>query len=305
MSDDNSYEDQQLIRFIILSQDAGGIIGKEGRHIRQIRDESSCTINISGSATQERILNITGKPRDLKNAVEMVAEKLKDMSNSRDDAPVTLRILVPNSQCGCIIGKAGVNIKAIREASGVQIQIPDSHLPGSTERAVTITGEPEGVGICCEKIAEKFIEFPEKQNNRQFYPHMYENAMPQLSMMTGQLSLSGVSRRSEQKLRLPSNVIGSLIGKQGCHINEIRQFSGATVQVEENERDDRMSDVIVTGTPEAVSCATFLINARISAGQQQAQARNRGDNQGDNNRGGNRDGGNNRGNRRDRRDDNE
>lgn len=57
-------------------------------------------------------------------------------------------------------------------------------------------------------------------------------------------------------------VIGSLIGKGGCHINEIRQFSGATVQVEESKKDSRMSDVIIAGTPEAVSCATFLINAR-------------------------------------------
>merc|ERR1719228_1438312 len=91
---------------------------------------------------------------------------------------------------------------------------------------------------------------------------------PQLSMMSGQLSYGGLSRRAQQRVRLPSNVIGSLIGKGGCHINEIRQFSGATVQVEENKKDSRMCDVIIAGTPEAVSCATFLINARISAGRQ-------------------------------------
>ena len=42
-----------------------------------------------------------------------------------------------------------------------------------------------------------------------------------------------------------------------------RQFSGATVQIEENKKDSRMSDVVIAGTPEAVSCATFLINARL------------------------------------------
>jgi len=317
MSDEQCYEDQQLLRFIILSQEAGGIIGKEGRNIRQIRDESSCIINISGSASQERVLNVTGKPHEIKNGVEMVAEKLKEMSNVREEAPIMVRLLIPNSQCGCVIGKQGASIKAIREKSGVQISIPSESLPGSTERAVTITGHPEQVGSCCEQIAVKFIENPLKQNNIQYYPNIVpQNSMPQLSMMTGQLSLSGMSRRSEQKVRLPSNVIGSLIGKAGCHINEIRQFSGATVQIEENERDEKMSDVIISGTPEAVSCATFLINARISAGQQQAQARSRGDNQGDNrdnrrqgenrqgdNRQGDNRGGNNRGNRRDRRDD--
>eukprot|EP00111_Clytia_hemisphaerica_P017339 TCONS_00051311-protein len=107
---------------------------------------------------------------------------------------------------------------------------------------------------------------------------MYGRSMgpTQVSVMSGQLSLQGLSRRSEQRVRLPSNVIGSLIGKGGCHINEIRQFSGATVQIEENKKDSRMSDVVIAGTPEAVSCATFLINARISAGRNAIKNRRQG-----------------------------
>jgi len=112
----------------------------------------------------------------------------------------------------------------------------------------------------------------------------------QMSVMSGQLSLQGLSRRSEQRVRLPSNVIGSLIGKGGCHINEIRQFSGATVQVEENKKDSRMSDVVIAGTPDAVSCATFLINARISAGRQATKNRRMGAS--NNNGGGSNNGGN-------------
>merc|ERR1719204_2107957 len=125
------------------------------------------------------------------------------------------------------------------------------------------------------KICEVFEEFPPRQDNIQHHPHICPQMgqMPQLSFMSGQLSLQGLSRRSEQKVRLPSNIIGSLIGKGGCHINEIRQFSGATVQIEESKKDSRMSDVIISGTPEAVSCATFLINARISAGRQASRNR--------------------------------
>lgn len=274
-------EDKIELHFIILSQDAGGIIGQKGRNIQQMRDESGASINISGSAGVERILNLKGNAGEIRAAVRMIAEKLQEISsggNTEYVPPVTLRLLVPNSQCGPLIGKGGQRIKEIREASGATITIPSETLPGSSERSVTLAGSPDALGTCVGKICDIFEEFPARQNNVQYYPHMYPRSMgpPQLSMMSGQLSFTGLSRRSEQKVRLPSTVIGSLIGKRGCHINEIRQFSGATVQIEESKKDSRMSDVIIAGTPEAVSCATFLINARISAGRQANRNNRRG-----------------------------
>jgi len=271
-------EDKMELHFIILSQDAGGIIGREGRNIRQMRDESGASINISGSTGVERILNVRGSSADVKAAVRMTAEKLQEISSGGNTdfvPPVTMRLLVPNSQCGPLIGKGGQRIKEIREASGATITIPSETLPGSSERSVTLAGPPDALGNCVGKICEVFEEFPARQNNIKYYPQMYHGSMgpPQLSVMSGQLSFTGLSRRSEQRVRLPSNVIGSLIGKGGCHINEIRQFSGATVQIEESKKDNRMSDVIIAGTPDAVSCATFLINARISAGRQATRNR--------------------------------
>jgi len=272
-------DDYIEVHFIILSKDAGGIIGRQGNNVRQIRDESGAEISISGSSSVERILEIKGSTQAIVLSVTMIADKLQEMASGgggQEDyanfsrPPVTMRLLVPNSQCGPLIGKGGSRIKEIREASGATVTIPAETLPGSTERAVMIAGPPEALGDCMGKICDVLEEFPPRQDNIQHFPHIHPQSqiMPQLSVMTGQLSLNGLSRRSEQKVRLPSNVIGSLIGKGGCHINEIRQFSGATVHVEENKRNNRMSDVVIAGTPEAVSCATFLINARISAGRQ-------------------------------------
>lgn len=287
------------LHFIILGQDAGGIIGKEGRNIRQMRDESSATINISGGSSVERILNIAGTNRQIKLATGMVAEKLQEMSGGNDDhvPPVTMRLLVPQSQCGPLIGKAGQRIKEIREASGTTITIPSESMPGSTERSVTLAGSPDSIKICISKICEVFEEFPPRQNNIQFYPGMQSvGSASQMMAMSGQMSFSGLSRRTQQRVTLPSNVIGSLIGKGGCHINEIRQFSGATVQVEEAKNTSRRSVITIGGSPEAVSCATFLINARISASRNASR--------GDYNKGGRRDNRDNRDSRdnRDNRD---
>ena len=220
--------DAQQLRFIILSQDAGGIIGKAGAHIRQVRDESNCHVNISGNAGIERVLNIKGKPVEINDAVKMVTLKLKEMSsgdngnrprNNRGyDAPVTMRMLVPQTQCGSIIGKGGANVKRMREESGATITIPSETIIGSTDRAVTISGEPDAIAQACEMIADKFLEFPAvRPNDIQYMPNGMGFAMggPQMGMMSGALNFQGMSRRSEQKVRLPSNVIGSLIGKGG------------------------------------------------------------------------------------------
>ena len=37
--------------------------------------------------------------------------------------PITLRLIVPASQCGSLIGKAGAKIKEIREVTGASIQV--------------------------------------------------------------------------------------------------------------------------------------------------------------------------------------
>lgn len=38
-------------------------------------------------------------------------------------APITLRLIVPASQCGSLIGKGGSKIKEIRDVTGANIQV--------------------------------------------------------------------------------------------------------------------------------------------------------------------------------------
>ena len=42
-------------------------------------------------------------------------DDLKQTCNANSIPPITLRLIVPASQCGSIIGKGGSNIKEIRE----------------------------------------------------------------------------------------------------------------------------------------------------------------------------------------------
>ncbi|KAG8546270.1 hypothetical protein GDO81_019352 [Engystomops pustulosus] len=72
--------------------------------------------------------------------------------------PVTLRLVVPASQCGSLIGKGGSKIKEIRESTGAQVQVAGDMLPNSTERAVTISGTPDAIIQCVKQICVVMLE---------------------------------------------------------------------------------------------------------------------------------------------------
>ena len=57
--------------------------------------------------------------------------------------PLMLRLAVPSSQCGSIIGKQGVKVKEIRDLTQANIQVSQDSLPDSTERSVEISGSGE------------------------------------------------------------------------------------------------------------------------------------------------------------------
>ncbi|XP_014866816.1 PREDICTED: poly(rC)-binding protein 3-like [Poecilia mexicana] len=72
--------------------------------------------------------------------------------------PVTLRLVIPASQCGSLIGKGGSKIKEIRETTGAQVQVAGDLLPNSTEREVTISGGQDAIIQCVKLICTVILE---------------------------------------------------------------------------------------------------------------------------------------------------
>uniref|UniRef100_A0A665VFB1 Poly(rC) binding protein 3 n=1 Tax=Echeneis naucrates TaxID=173247 RepID=A0A665VFB1_ECHNA len=148
--------------------------GKVGRHrkgetVKKMREESGARINISEGNCPERIVTITGPTDTIFKAFAMIAYKFEEdiinsMSNSpaTSKPPVTLRLVVPASQCGSLIGKGGSKIKEMRESTGAQVQVAGDMLPNSTERAVTISGTPEAIIQCVKQICVVMLESPPK-----------------------------------------------------------------------------------------------------------------------------------------------
>ncbi|KAG2471013.1 PCBP4 protein, partial [Polypterus senegalus] len=221
--------------------------------------------------------------------------------------PVTLRLVIPASQCGSLIGKGGSKIKEIRESTGAQVQVAGDLLPNSTERGVTISGTPDAIIQCVKQICAVILESPPKGatipyrpiptqgplliSGNQTYalqshytiPHSELAKLQQLSLQQGTLTpmgqttaavLSGLessSQTTSQELLIPNDLIGSIIGRQGSKINEIRQVSGAQIKI--GNQLDGTSDrhVTITGSPISINLAQYLIISCLETAKSTAQ----------------------------------
>uniref|UniRef100_A0A8C3LP90 Poly(rC) binding protein 2 n=1 Tax=Chrysolophus pictus TaxID=9089 RepID=A0A8C3LP90_CHRPC len=142
------------IRLLMHGKEVGSIIGKSGARI-----------NISEGNCPERIITLAGPTNAIFKAFAMIIDKLEeDISSSMTNStaasrpPVTLRLVVPASQCGSLIGKGGCKIKEIRESTGAQVQVAGDMLPNSTERAITIAGIPQSIIECVKQICVVMLE---------------------------------------------------------------------------------------------------------------------------------------------------
>ncbi|XP_029548742.1 poly(rC)-binding protein 4 isoform X2 [Salmo trutta] len=318
------------LRLLMHGKEVGSIIGKKGETVKKIREESSARINISEGSCPERIITITGPTDCVFRAFTMITLKLEEdlttlVANGTvtSKPPVTLRLVIPASQCGSLIGKGGSKIKEIRETTGAQVQVAGDLLPNSTERGVTISGTQDAIIQCVKLICTVILESPPKGatvpyrpspspgtvmisgnqvfeaseygshplfqlaqggldlqqtyavQNQYGIPHSELAKLHQLSMQQQGLAaqmnqqqtnsvipgMDSNSQTTSQELLIPNDLIGSIIGRQGTKINEIRQASGAQIKI--GSQLDSTSDraVTITGTPISINLAQYLITS--------------------------------------------
>ncbi|XP_027658807.1 poly(rC)-binding protein 3 isoform X16 [Falco biarmicus] len=290
------------IRLLMHGKEVGSIIGKKGETVKKMREESGARINISEGNCPERIVTITGPTDAIFKAFAMIAYKFEeDITNSMSNStatskpPVTLRLVVPASQCGSLIGKGGSKIKEIRESTGAQVQVAGDMLPNSTERAVTISGTPDAIIQCVKQICVVMLEAYTIQGQYAI-PHPDLTKLHQLAMqqtpftplgqttpafpgeklplhsseeaqnLMGQSSgLDASPPASTHELTIPNDLIGCIIGRQGTKINEIRQMSGAQIKIANATEGSSERQITITGTPANISLAQYLINARLTS----------------------------------------
>ncbi|CAI4231538.1 unnamed protein product [Auanema sp. JU1783] len=173
-------ENQLAVKILIPSAAVGAIIGKGGEAMRALKTDNNCRVQMSKSSdtypgTSERVCLVKGKLQNVVSVVEAIMEKIREKcdgvagSDAFDHKGANrgseIKIVMPNTSAGMVIGKAGANIKDIREAYGCQIQVfPKAGSPeakNSLERVVTLAHEEHGqLILATSKVLEKVAADP-------------------------------------------------------------------------------------------------------------------------------------------------
>ncbi|KAL9940766.1 hypothetical protein V8E36_000254 [Tilletia maclaganii] len=166
---ENSLTMQMIsMRALIITSDASIIIGKQGKHINEVRDKSGARLNISETVVgnPERILTVSGQLDAVSKAFGLIVRRINDEPFDQPSVPgsraVTIRFIVPNSRMGSVIGKQGSKIKEIQEASGARLTAGEQMLPGSTERVLSISGVADAVHIAVYYVGTILLEHQER-----------------------------------------------------------------------------------------------------------------------------------------------
>lgn len=274
------------LRSLVSTKEAGIIIGKGGSTVAEIRTKSDVKAGVSKvvQGVQDRVLTVTGSLENVATAYAEVARLLLTTPLHDPNYPLpnntftSVRLLISHNLMGSIIGKQGLKIKQIQDASGARMVASKEMLPQSTERVVEIQGAVEAIKTAILEIGKCLLEDWERGTGTvQYHPGAAGDAgvlagglgaqtvtgstggirrtsagtpfvpgdrRPSRSGMPG----DGVPRRTSdtpqdpnlrsQSISIPSDMVGCIIGRGGAKITEIRRLSGSKISIAKTPHDE-------------------------------------------------------------------
>ncbi|XVF23476.1 hypothetical protein REPUB_Repub13aG0042200 [Reevesia pubescens] len=274
-------EKPTYIRFLVSNAAAGSVIGKGGSTITEFQSKSGARIQLSRNneffpGTSDRIIMVSGPIDDVLKAMELILAKLLNELNIEENDDVEprtrVRLIVPNSSCGSIIGKGGATIKSFIEDSqaGIKISPQDNNFYGLNDRLVTLTGTLDEQMRATDLILSKLCEDPH-YSQAMHAPFSYAATYNSMSYAPngtgGKFQNHKEDHSNSVTIGVSDGHIGLVLGRGGRNIVEISQVSGARIKI--SDRGDFMSGttdrkVTITGSQRAIRQAESMIMQKVA-----------------------------------------
>uniref|UniRef100_A0A674MIJ1 Insulin-like growth factor 2 mRNA binding protein 2a n=1 Tax=Takifugu rubripes TaxID=31033 RepID=A0A674MIJ1_TAKRU len=214
------------LKIIASNNYIGRLIGKQGRNLKKIEEETGTKITISSLQdlniyNNERTITVKGSLEACCNAEVEIMKKLRE-AYENDIAAI-------NQQTSLI---PGLNLNALGIFSSTLPVLSPAAGPRSTMPPVGPAGyNPFLVRMLCICI------------------HLWKRCT---FSSTEDLKMFTAQEQEVAYLFIPTQAVGALIGKKGQHIKQLAHFAGASIKIAPAEMPDATERmVIITGTPEA------------------------------------------------------
>ncbi|XP_057406068.1 insulin-like growth factor 2 mRNA-binding protein 3 isoform X3 [Balaenoptera acutorostrata] len=235
---DIKFTEEIPLKILAHNNFVGRLIGKEGRNLKKIEQDTDTKITISPLQeltlyNPERTITVKGSVETCAKAEEEIMKKIResyenDIASMNQSETETVHLFIPALSVGAIIGKQGQHIKQLSRFAGASIKIAPAEAPDAKVRMVIITGPPEAQfkaqGRIYGKIKEENFVSPKEEV------------------------------KLEAHIRVPSFAAGRVIGKGGKTVNELQNLSSAEVVVPRDQTPDENDQVVVKITGHFYAC---------------------------------------------------
>ncbi|EDW44434.1 GM22416 [Drosophila sechellia] len=252
------------IRLIMQGKEVGSIIGKKGEIVNRFREESGAKINISDGSCPERIVTVSGTTNAIFSAFTLITKKFEE---------VCVRVCSQFNDVGKV-GKTQIPIRLIVPGQSMWncLMAPEPQRRRCTPNLIQSNPFRTFVPLC-EQVAKNPLASLAALGLAGMNPASTGgiNHTAALAALAGsQLRTANPANRAQQQqheMTVSNDLIGCIIGKGGTKIAEIRQISGAMIRIsncEEREGGNTDRTITISGNPDSVALAQYLINMRIS-----------------------------------------
>ncbi|XP_021249551.1 insulin-like growth factor 2 mRNA-binding protein 2 isoform X1 [Numida meleagris] len=228
-ADETKLAEEIPLKILAHNSLVGRLIGKEGRNLKKIEQDTGTKITISPLQdltiyNPERTITVKGSTEACSNAEVEIMKKLREAYEND--------IVAVNQQANLI---PGLNLSALGIFSTGLSMLPSS------------------VGARGAAAATPYHPFTQQSGRRRTSSSAY------LSGLYGASPLGAFPHQHPQlpeqevvNLFIPTQAVGAIIGKKGQHIKQLARFAGASIKIAPAEGPDASERmVIITGPPEA------------------------------------------------------
>ncbi|XP_029883952.1 LOW QUALITY PROTEIN: insulin-like growth factor 2 mRNA-binding protein 2 [Aquila chrysaetos chrysaetos] len=227
-ADETKSAEEVPLKILAHNSLVGRLIGKEGRNLKKIEQDTGTKITISPLQdltiyNPERTITVKGSTEACSNAEVEIMKKLREAYEND--------VVAVNQQANLI---PGLNLSALGIFSTGLSMLPST--PGARGAAAAAPYHP----------------FAQQSSRRRTSSSAYLSGLygaPPAGTFPHQHPLP---EQEVVNLFIPTQAVGAIIGKKGQHIKQLARFAGASIKIAPAEGPDASERmVIITGPPEA------------------------------------------------------
>ncbi|XP_075616837.1 insulin-like growth factor 2 mRNA-binding protein 2 isoform X2 [Balearica regulorum gibbericeps] len=226
-ADETKSAEEIPLKILAHNSLVGRLIGKEGRNLKKIEQDTGTKITISPLQdltiyNPERTITVKGSTEACSNAEVEIMKKLREAYEND--------VVAVNQQANLI---PGLNLSALGIFSTGLSMLPST--PGARGAAAATPYHPFAVSARGFGSSSAYLSGLYGVPPAGAFPH--QHPLPEQEVVN---------------LFIPMQAVGAIIGKKGQHIKQLARFAGASIKIAPAEGPDASERmVIITGPPEA------------------------------------------------------